>query len=326
MSEPKSVKDLADQKSSNLTFTTEVKGHNFDNNYTLKQFIENYKTVGFQASNLSLAIDEIKRMKNAKVFFGCTSNIISSGLRDTICYLAKHNKFRVFVTTGGGIEEDLIKCLKATVIGSFDIKGKQLRDNGYNRVGNLLIGNENYSMFEEWVSPIIKKLTEGYTKENPLILTPSKLIKILGKEINNEESVLYWCYKNNINVYSPAITDGSLGDILTFHNDREKIKLDIVEDIRDMNYESVFEAETGCIILGAGIVKHHILNANLFKNGADYVVLINNNNEFDGSDAGANIEESISWGKIKADNKAVKVFGDASIIFPLIVAGAFTDQ
>lgn len=323
--EPKTVKDLADKKTSTLCYTKKVEGHKFDSAYTLKQFIANYSTVGFQATNLCLAIEEIKRMKDAKVFFGCTSNIISSGIRDTICYLAKTNKFQVFVTTGGGIEEDLIKCIKPTLLASFDVKGKLLRDNGFNRVGNLVIPNENYALFESWLTPIIKKLVSGYTKEKPLILTPSKFIKILGKEINNEDSILYWCYKNNIKVYSPAITDGSLGDILTFHSDREKIKLDIVEDIHSMNYESVFQKKTGCIILGAGLVKHHILNANLFKNGADYVVLINNNSEFDGSDAGANIEESISWGKVKSNNGAVKVFGDASIIFPLIVAGAYID-
>lgn len=325
MGEPKSVKDLADQKESNLHYTKKVQGHTFDKDYTLKQFIDNYSTIGFQATNLALAIEEVKRMKDAKVFFGCTSNIISSGLRDTICYLARNNKFKVFVTTGGGIEEDIIKCLKPTVLASFDVKGKVLRDNGYNRVGNLVIPNENYSLFEAWLSPLIAKLVIGYTKENPLILTPSKLIRILGKEVNNEESILYWCYRNKINVYSPAITDGSLGDILTFHADREKIKLDIVEDIHAMNYETVFESKTGCIILGAGLIKHHILNANLFKNGADHVVLVNNNNEFDGSDAGANIEESISWGKVKPENKAVKVFGDASIIFPLIIAGSYFD-
>jgi deoxyhypusine synthase len=40
------------------------------------------------------------------------------------------------------------------------------------------------------------------------------MIERFGKEINNEESIYYWCYKNKIPVYCPAFTDGAIGDIL----------------------------------------------------------------------------------------------------------------
>ncbi len=81
--------------------------------------------------------------------------------------------------------------------------------------------------------------------------------------------------------------------------------------------------KSGVIILGSGIIKHHILNANMFRNGADYAVYINNAQEFDGSDAGALPDEAVSWGKILPNAKSVKVFGDATILFPLIVARTF---
>ena len=31
-----------------------------------------------------------------------------------------------------------------------------------------------------------------------------------------EESIYYWCFKNDIKVFSPALTDGALGDIMYF--------------------------------------------------------------------------------------------------------------
>lgn len=37
----------------------------------------------------------------------------------------------------------------------------------------------------------------------------------------------------------------------------------------------------------AGVPKHHICNANLMKNGADFAVFVNTAQEFDGSDSGA---------------------------------------
>lgn len=56
---------------------------------------------------------------------------------------------------------------------------------------------------------------------------------------------------------------------------------------------------TGCIILGEGLIKHHIFNANLMKNGLDYAVVINTGLSVDCSDTGADLEEGISWGKLK---------------------------
>jgi deoxyhypusine synthase len=48
--------------------------------------------------------------------------------------------------------------------------------------------------------------------------TPSKIITRLGLEINDESSIYYWAAKNQIPVFSPALTDGSLGDMLFFHS------------------------------------------------------------------------------------------------------------
>ena len=59
------------------------------------------------------------------------------------------------------------------------------------------------------------------------------------------------------------------------------------------------------------------------RNGADYAVFVNTGQEFDGSDAGARCDEAVSWGKIRVGAKSVKVHGDATMIFPLIVAETF---
>lgn len=63
--------------------------------------------------------------------------------------------------------------------------------------------------------------------------------------------------------------------------------------------------------------------ADVQRNGADYSVYINTGQEFDGSDSGARPDEAVSWGKLKSSENGgdcVKVFSDATLIFPLIVA------
>jgi deoxyhypusine synthase len=82
------------------------------------------------------------------------------------------------------------------------------------------------------------------------IWTPSKMIQRLGKEINHPSSIYYWAAKNNIPVYSPALTDGSLGDMIYFHSFKNPgLILDIAQDIRLMNSEAVFARKVRILIV-----------------------------------------------------------------------------
>lgn len=253
------------------------------------------------------------------IFLGYTSNLISSGLRETLRWLVQHKHVSAIVTTAGGVEEDFIKCMSETYIGAFSTPGAALRAKGMNRIGNLVVPNDNYCKFEDWVMPILDNMLEeqeaSRDSHEPLNWTPSKIIARLGKEINDERSVYYWAYKNDIPVFCPALTDGSLGDMLYFHTFKTspaQLRVDIVEDIRRINTIAVRAKRTGMIILGGGLVKHHIANANLMRNGAESAVYINTGQEFDGSDAGARPDEAVSWGKIKPDAASVKVWFNES--------------
>ena len=153
------------------------------------------------------------------------------------------------------------------------------------------------------------------------------MIDRFGKEINDPSSVYYWCHKNNIPVFCPAITDGSIGDMLYFHSyKRPGFIVDIARDIRLINDEAVKAKATGMIIIGGGLVKHHTCNANLMRNGANFAVFVNTGQEFDGSDSGARPDEAVSWGKIRMEAKPVKVYADATLAFPLIVSQTFAKR
>ena len=53
-----------------------------------------------------------------------------------------------------------------------------------NRIGNLIVPNDNYCKFEEWLMPILDKMVEE--QKDGTEWTPSKFIHRLGKEINDE--------------------------------------------------------------------------------------------------------------------------------------------
>ena len=146
----------------------------------------------------------------------------------------------------------------------------------------------------------------------------------MGERINNPESIYYWCWKNDIPVFCPAFTDGAIGDVIYFHTYRELgFIVDLVSDVRKVNDIALHAKKSGMIILGGGVIKHHICNANLLRNGADFSVFINTAAEYDGSDSGARPDEAVSWGKIKLDAKPVKVYAEVTTVFPIIVGETF---
>ncbi|CAH0403658.1 unnamed protein product [Chilo suppressalis] len=325
-----------------------VSGYDWESGVDYNKLLESYACSGFQATSFGKAVSEINKMlkcravplteetgdpyeedafikknTNCTIFLGYTSNMISSGLRDSIRFLVKNKLVDCIVTTAGGVEEDLIKCLAPTYVGDFSLSGKMLRTRGINRIGNLLVPNDNYCKFEEWVTPILNEMLKEQIREN-IVWTPSRIIAKLGQKINDESSVCYWAWKNNIPIFSPALTDGSLGDMMYFHSFKKPgFIIDILSDLRRLNTMAVKANNTGMIILGGGVVKHHICNANLMRNGADYSVYVNTGNEFDGSDAGARPDEAVSWGKIRTNATPVKLYADATLVFPMLIAQTF---
>ena len=301
-----------------------IEGYDFDKGVNYSEMIEKFASTGIQASNLSKAIEITNKMIKEKtfIFLGYTSNMISSGNREIIRYLVKNKMVNVCVTTCGGIEEDIIKCLGDFVLGDFNADGEELRKKGINRIGNIFASNNRYIEFEEFFQPILEEM---YSKNK--IINPSDLIWKLGEKINDEKSICYWAWKNQIRIFCPAIQDGAIGDnIYFFKFKRKDLVVDVAEDAKMLNDATIGLDKSGILILGSGVVKHSILNANMMRNGADYAVYINTAQEFDGSDAGASPEEAVSWGKIKPNSESVKVFGDASILFPILVAESFAKQ
>lgn len=204
--------------------------------------------------------------------------------------------------------------------------GRDLRERGINRIGNLLVPNDNYCKFEDWLMPLLDEMLEEQ-KAKGTVWSPSRIIHRLGERINDASSIYYWAAKNKIPVFCPALTDGSLGDMMYFHSFRQPgLIVDILSDLRRLNTMAVKAKNSGMIIIGGGVIKHHICNANLMRNGADFSVFINTASEFDGSDSGARPDEAISWGKIRKDATPVKVYAEASLVVPIIVAETFAKR
>ena len=322
-------KDIVLKKSEEIK-GVKIEGPWLEEDLSLDEIIKKYYLkIGFQATHLGKAIEIWKKIESrrdkVRVFLGYTSNMVSSGLREVIAYLVKNKKVDVIVTTAGGVEEDFIKCLKPFILGKWNVDGRELREKGINRIGNIFVPNDRYIEFEKYMMEFFRLLV------NKKIVSSSEFCyklgefmdKKLGKE--KEKSIIYWAYKNNIPIFCPAITDGSIGDMLYFYKkyNKSELKIDIAEDIVKLNDLAIDAEETACIVLGGSLPKHSIINANLFREGADYAIYITTALPWDGSLSGAPPEEGMSWGKIGKEADYVEIWGDATIIFPILVYCVF---
>jgi deoxyhypusine synthase len=307
----------------------EVKGYDFEQKWDFDKFLAAYKNMGIQATHLAQGIEIANQMieSGAKIFLTATSNMISSGNREVIRFLVKNNFVHVLCISAGGIEEDVIKTMRPFVLGTFEVPGRVLFEKGVGRIGNIFAPHERYYHLEKFLNPFFDRIYAQMQKtKKPFI--PSELISELGKEVGQletcEESILYWAWKNNIPVFCPAITDGALGDLMYF---QKRKRPDFYVDVAGDHYRIVkyvlANDVTGAIILGGGVSKHYVLNANIFKEGLDYAVYITTAQEYDASDSGGNQQEAMTWAKLKLDAPNVKIKCEASIAFPLLVAGSF---
>ena len=66
---------------------------------------------------------DVRANTRCTIFLGFTSNMISCGNREVLRYLFQHKLVDCAVTTGGGIEEDIMKCFNPHYMGDFSLKG-----------------------------------------------------------------------------------------------------------------------------------------------------------------------------------------------------------
>lgn len=279
------------------------------------------KAGGFTAKKTADGADVLEKMirnKDCVVFLSFPACVVATGLRGVIRELVQRKWVDVVVTTCGTLDHDLARCWKDYYHGSFDMDDSALREEGVSRLGNVLVPDESYGIIlEKKLQPMLDKLWQEERRK----ISTKDLCWHFGKEADNEDSILYWAQKNEIPVYVPGITDGAVGyQLWSFWQEHKDFTIDLFQDEKELA-DIVFEAgESGALMIGGGISKHHVMWWNQFRGGLDYVVFITTAQEFDGSLSGARVREGISWGKVKSEANRVTIDGDATVILPLIVA------
>lgn len=284
-----------------------------------QQLVSKFPSLGFQASKLAQAIDIANRMKkdNATIYITFTANMVATGLRGLFAEMCKRKYVDIVITTAGALEHDFIRAHAKYGLGDFVMDDAKLHKKKINRIGNVLVPTANYMLFEEKITPIFEKLWQ-----DKKVVSPSELARAMGEDLKDEGSFLYWCAKNRIPVFCPGITDGAIGlQTYFFRQKRKDFGIEVTKDITSMLSLTLSAEKTGGIILGGGISKHHAIGANIVRGGFNYAIYMTTSQPWDGSLSGARSSEAVSWGKISESANHVTVDAEATLAFPLLVAG-----
>ncbi len=281
---------------------------------------------GFTGKKVAEAVDILEGMlKNdkCKVFLSFPACVMATGTRGVIVELVKRGLVDVIITTCGTLDHDLARVWRDYYHGAFFMDDAELHRQGVNRLGNVLVPDDSYGIvLEDKLIPMFNDIL----KDRDSIST-RELIEEVGKRTEDESSLAYWCARNGVPMYVPGITDGSFGSQLWMYwQTHRDFRIDLFRDEQELS-DLVFEAEeTGALIIGGGISKHHVIWWNQFRDGLDHAIYLTTAPEYDGSLSGARVREAVSWGKVKEAADQLTVEGDATVTLPLIVAAIVQRQ
>ncbi|MDX1611405.1 MAG: deoxyhypusine synthase family protein, partial [Candidatus Thermoplasmatota archaeon] len=161
-------------------------------------------------------------------------------------------------------------------------------------------------------------------------VSTERLCRVIGEHLAEQErgpaSLLAACADEDVPVFVPGITDGSVGaQLWSWYETHRKFQVDLLADEHRLS-QLVDEGERlGAIMVGGGISKHHLIWWAQFREGLDDAVYITTAPEHDGSLSGARMREAISWSKMKPEAGHVTVPGEATVLLPLILGAALAE-
>ncbi|RLE62320.1 MAG: deoxyhypusine synthase [Thermoprotei archaeon] len=293
----------------------------------VSELIDLYSQMGgFTAKYLAEAVDIVEEMvkdSEVKVFLSFTANIVATGLRGLIAQVIRDRIIDVVITTGGTVDHDIARSLGGIYYeGDFQMDDLVLHDLGIHRLGCVLIPKEKYGeLIESWSHEVLEELCN--IKETWGV---RELLWELGKRLHDRNSILHQCAINKVPIFSPGLVDSAFGMALMTFREKLRLKgkgtivLDVLKDMKELADLVYSSKKIGGIVLGGGISKHHLIWWAQLKGGLDYAVYITTAVEWDGSLSGARTREALSWGKLKPRARHVTVYGDVTIILPILLS------
>ncbi len=285
--------------------------------------IEAYGDIhGFMAGHLYRAVKLLRKgLSESRLrILTFTGNLVSTGLRGIFADLIGSGLFNVIITTTGALDHDVARAMGGEYLkGYFEADDVELYEKGFHRLGNIYIPLESYG---PKVEAFVRKLFDSIESSGRKRWAIYEIARLAGSLVGDERSILKRAYESGAYVFVPGWPDGAFGTSLFMESQRRgsDVVIDYFLDMKKLSdiFFSSTRDKAAALIIGGGISKHHAIWWSQFRDGLDYTVYVTTACEYDGSLSGAHPREAITWGKLKPQAERTVVYGDATIILPII--------
>ncbi|MBE6487977.1 MAG: deoxyhypusine synthase [Methanosphaera stadtmanae] len=286
----------------------------------ISEFMDQLESSGVlgsrRISHATELLAESFKDEDTKVFLSIAGPMVPGGLRKVIRDLIDMGYIDLIVSSGANLTHDLVESFGGRHYGGIQADDEQLFESGIGRIGDIFTKSDDFEVFEEQIQKIFAKINEKYT-----VISIKDFIYEIGLLIDDDESIIRTAALKNVPIFAPGIIDCMIGLQLWIYCQDNDFTLSSVGDMADLS-DFVYDSKkvTACM-LGGGLPKHYTLASNILTGGIDAGIQITLDRSEGGSLSGAPLEEAKSWAKAKAGSNLVTVVGDATVLFPLIVAG-----
>lgn len=273
----------------------------------------------FGAGRIAEAADVYREMvdSDATIFMGLGGALVAGGLRQVLAEAIKHELVDVIVTTGANVVHDLIEAF-----GGHHLHGEpfaddaKLRERGVSRIYDTYVPQRAFELFEDRIQPLLREVTRHGAR-----MSSAKLLRDIGLHLRDRNSFIGAAARRGVPIFAPALVDSIFGiQAWLFAQDHE-IVLDGLLDMREMIELAHRANNSGAVLLGGGVPKNFIFQSKLLApTPFKYAIQITMDRPEHGGLSGATLEEAKSWGKVAPDARLVTVIGDATAIFPMLIA------
>jgi deoxyhypusine synthase len=283
----------------------------------LSDLIDEYEKGAFGAGKIAEAVRIYTEMldENARVFLGLAGALVPAGLGKIVADCVRDGMVHVIASTGANVTHDLIEAFGGSHLKNVEGEDSNLRERGIDRIYDVFIEDESFIRFEEKIEALLKEI-QGDRES----ISVTDLLKEIGKKLKSKNSFIRQAYLRDVPIFVPAFSDSILGLQTFLYSQERTFQVDHLADVGKI--VGLTSEPAGALLLGGGTPKNFIFQAMLLSpHSFDYAVQITTDRPEYGGLSGATLEEAISWGKVAKDSQLCTVYCDATIAFPLIVAG-----
>lgn len=300
---------------------------------TVADLVEAYKGASIQARNLGRCATVYENMlldpARPTVILGLSGALIAAGLRLVIRDMVRHGLVDCIVSTGAVLYQDFYQAMgHQHYRGDPTVDNVKLHEHFIDRIYDTYVDEEKFREVDAYIARITEQM-------EPRDYSTREFLRFMGEVAHKkgDRGILATCYEHNVPCFVPALNDSSIGIGLTqyyeAHRNKPHFYLDPIRDNYELTQIKGKSKKTGVIYVGGGTPKNYINDVEVIAEvlgydvaGHEYAFQITTDAPHWGGLSGSTLEEAQSWGKIHKEATKATVYGEASLVLPLLVGHA----